>query len=1084
MSRSTIHDSLDPTPPSLAMPPSLWTRPPRCAPSLGLFPSTIPSSWPPGPPPQAPPLPPPPPLQLPDHVTRSAEYNVRLAKGTKLSVLYRYQPGVPVEYTESGLGALSAILLPMTPGTRLPWVDFAYSCGAPDGGCAKQMFSSPIYWSTRTASPSRAKSAIAHAKVSRRVRSPTLTNSVGRLTGTLQPRAQDVQGRLAAAREARQRLSSPQRDIFLHTSAYISADWSCSTTSESKSWPSTSGAATARPRDAPGRSFITSTQDPIHKKRLPPARISAASITPTRTPDHWSDFGIQDGTYDVDYIAAHFTDDSEELARTLRNHTAQTLHCPIDHCVDGRLAQVELFHIDLRRQIPASGSPPIFKSAHSLLFTSQGVHRHPIPLPEKNPAGPALADPAAPPYSLPRSSRHDPAALSFFAILPSSRFYPGLPRPPTATLTTLHPSLANCAHLAVYIAQVREEHFPHGTDWKGLCSTLSFPYPARLTPPISSISTTPPLRPHDEDDEPAPPANSDPDGHLLHVPGLRARLKKAQYLQSDIGFKRVIKYDEFEIVSSSVVCTSRVTRPLLTSSYSVKSIKLCTTTPGGNSIGDTCMDAIPKIFSVGLVLHWGADQHRGQAKGLGLHLVERAAALPADRMDMHEPERSLRSLGPYDHPPPFPEHVRQLMRSLACIRHADWQGAIDQILRDGGKPAKGPSLLYPVNWFNDKESCCFAFPGICWERSFIPLPVWQAGEPNTNLVETVHRDTNRDGVHCTLVGGLLRRQDYDEMQRATLAMSPHLPSSPLAKTRQEYEVHGIRPSYDAVTPVTNALKNVIRRSNGRTKKLQTTALAVSTHNSNIHCCHQNLTQALADFDNLCRVLTAPHLQNSSAQAALKQEIASATQHARKAATHTTVRYASVTRCVQAAAGNSASTGPIMNFAPAHILPTSPAVHCAPGRCDICDGQFLAVTYQANSLNGPQTAPLPHWRTCRPAYRPDHPSIDVQTHSLEAASKFFVVCPGREEGIYTSATAACVQTEGIRNSRHEAVATFAEAKALWALSCLRCHGHECRCERLARLDARGVHWAVKGFEQICGSRGAAFRLAEDEDLHDI
>jgi hypothetical protein len=92
----------------------------------------------------------------------------------------------------------------------------------------------------------------------------------------------------------------------------------------------------------------------------------------------------------------------------------------------------------------------------------------------------------------------------------------------------------------------------------------------------------------------------------------------------------------------------------------------------------------------------------------------------------------------------------------------------------------------------------------------------------------------------------------------------------------------------------------------------------------------------------------------------------------------------------------------MNFAPAHILPTAPAVHCAPGRCDICDGQFLAVTYQANSLNGPQTAPLPHRRTCRLAYRPDHPGIDVQTHSLEAASKFFVVCPGREEGIYTSA----------------------------------------------------------------------------------
>jgi hypothetical protein len=85
-----------------------------------------------------PPLLPPPPLQPPDHTTRSAEYNVHLAKGTKLSVLYHYLPGVPVEYPESGLGAPVGHLIPMTPGTWLPWVDFAYSRGAPDGGCAKE----------------------------------------------------------------------------------------------------------------------------------------------------------------------------------------------------------------------------------------------------------------------------------------------------------------------------------------------------------------------------------------------------------------------------------------------------------------------------------------------------------------------------------------------------------------------------------------------------------------------------------------------------------------------------------------------------------------------------------------------------------------------------------------------------------------------------------------------------------------------------------------------------------------------------------------------------------------------------------
>jgi hypothetical protein len=35
------------------------------------------------------------------------------------------------------------------------------------------------------------------------------------------------------------------------------------------------------------------------------------------------------------------------------------------------------------------------------------------------------------------------------------------------TLSHLHPSLANRAHLSAYIASAKKEHFPHGTDWKG-----------------------------------------------------------------------------------------------------------------------------------------------------------------------------------------------------------------------------------------------------------------------------------------------------------------------------------------------------------------------------------------------------------------------------------------------------------------------------------------------------------------------------------------------------------------------------------------------------------------------------------------
>jgi hypothetical protein len=57
-----------------------------------------------------------------------------------------------------------------------------------------------------------------------------------------------------------------------------------------------------------------------------------------------------------------------------------------------------------------------------------------------------------------RFLRH-PAVKAFLY----SRF-PDIQNP---TLSHLHPSLANRNHLSAYISQVKKDHFPHGTDWKG-----------------------------------------------------------------------------------------------------------------------------------------------------------------------------------------------------------------------------------------------------------------------------------------------------------------------------------------------------------------------------------------------------------------------------------------------------------------------------------------------------------------------------------------------------------------------------------------------------------------------------------------
>jgi hypothetical protein len=52
---------------------------------------------------------------------RTAEYGVRLTKRRALSVLYRYEPGVPIEYPESGVDAHVGHLIPVDPAAaRLP----------------------------------------------------------------------------------------------------------------------------------------------------------------------------------------------------------------------------------------------------------------------------------------------------------------------------------------------------------------------------------------------------------------------------------------------------------------------------------------------------------------------------------------------------------------------------------------------------------------------------------------------------------------------------------------------------------------------------------------------------------------------------------------------------------------------------------------------------------------------------------------------------------------------------------------------------------------------------------------------------
>ena len=73
-------------------------------------------------------------------------------------------------------------------------------------------------------------------------------------------------------------------------------------------------------------------------------------------------------------------------------------------------------------------------------------------------------------------------------------------------------------------------------------------------------------------------------------------------------------------------------------------------------------------------------------------------------------------------------------------------------------------LIYYLDWVQDKLCSRFALPGMCWERSFIPQAIWKYGDSNSNVVESLHADVNREGIQCSLVCGVKKGLHFDMMK--------------------------------------------------------------------------------------------------------------------------------------------------------------------------------------------------------------------------------------------------------------------------------------------------------------------------------
>ncbi|KAK6991924.1 hypothetical protein R3P38DRAFT_2571883 [Favolaschia claudopus] len=589
--------------------------------------------------------------------------------------------------------------------------------------------------------------------------------------------------------------------------------------------------------------------------------ISCEHYNPRTNKDHFHDHSINDGSYHLEYLEAIISGDEREAAQieeavlsfgygpladcsTVANCSQQKAYCPFPHRDETQnLTQPLMKRLGCSSKFRVFEPKEEFRTACPMvLIVTSGPHPHPVPLPTKTPPKiraklmeilGKLAEDL--PDITPRKFIRHPLVQSFLTSK-----YPLIVCP---TLADWHVSLSNRSHIKSYIKLAIQEHCPFGTGWSGVVN-LKAQQDVRLPPAdryIRRIIALPAntLVRHEEDD----PEIDEKDNMIrmiicMAVEGSRRLLAAGRYVQSDIAFRRIMGFLEFELAclerdanTSLIFCRVYINRQSAAAHQRVfEEIESIVKEDTGESLKWRHLHASSAEGPDGygkFILSWTADQHRGQAKGLGLHLQKLASNMATTKVDLHEPHRTIQDLDPYDHlrrlfrictvhnsrninKCSVSEDVRWLMRSLVCIEHEDWEGALLKIRQNGGKAGN--------DWVNDKESSKFFFPGICWERSLIPLDVWNAGDANSNLIESVHRDVNREGVHCTLLGGLKKGQLFDAVKMKTL---------------KTFESYGITPSFKTGHRSENAYHNLKRKSNSQHRILAGEDQKIERHNERL-----------------------------------------------------------------------------------------------------------------------------------------------------------------------------------------------------------------------------------------------------------
>ncbi|KAK0227928.1 hypothetical protein IW262DRAFT_1264933 [Armillaria fumosa] len=499
---------------------------------------------------------------------------------------------------------------------------------------------------------------------------------------------------------------------------------------------------------------------------------------------HFVLYPARRGGYNFEYLCALIVNDEPVISKielrahqqgygplmsctTVRNISSVKVNCENGHRTSskGDMLMTEMVRLPCSSRFtvvrPEDG---YWEECPKILLLCHSPHTHPIPLPTTTPV-----QIKAEIKALIRSLEHELADMTprRFCRHPAviNRVKELCPAVEEPTVAHLHPSLANLNHIASYIHTEVKVALPHGTGWEGKTG---------LTWDDADES----------DDEEGPLSGSEDDCFWLIVCMLPERSQdfhKAKWVQCDISFKCVPGWNEFELVSVDretnqviVLCRAFLNSECAHAHQILfRAIRSIVRQDTGKDIEYRHLHS-PSLEEHQGILHWAADQHRGQAKGLGLHLQDIAREMGKEQRDLHEPGHSLYSLGVY-------EHLHRILR--ICEAHIT-RGIASCAVPNYTVKEKMHSLLCELQdevstrsfsylmqdsfcclaWLNNKRDSKFALQGMCWEKSFIPLSIWQAGDTTTNAVEMSHIDIYREGMPCSLVGGISRARHYDKMR--------------------------------------------------------------------------------------------------------------------------------------------------------------------------------------------------------------------------------------------------------------------------------------------------------------------------------